>query len=160
MDRIEWIEGEIEGCLITPLTKFIDERGWLAEFFRRDELPERLHPAMGYLSLTHAGVSRGPHEHEEQSDLFLFFSGLFRVYLWDTRRHSDTFRHRRRIAVGERDPVSLIVPPGVVHAYRNVGENDAYIVNCPNRLYAGEGKDGLVDEIRYEKADGSPFQID
>lgn len=156
---IEWREGEIEGCRIQPLRKFGDERGWLAEFFRQDELPAELHPVMGYLSLTHPGVSRGPHEHEEQTDLFLFFDGQFRVYLWDARTDSPTHGNRQVLDLGKSNLAAVIVPPGVVHAYRNVGESDALIVNCPNALYAGEGKSEPVDEIRHEDVEDSPFKI-
>lgn len=157
---IQWKEGEIEGCVLTPLQKHSDDRGWLAEFFRMDELPTNLHPAMGYLSLTYAGVSRGPHEHEEQTDLFLFFDGTFRLYLWDSRRDSPTYGKRRRERVGYANPSAVIIPPGVVHAYMNIGESDAYSINCPNRLYAGDGKQGPVDEIRHEDVEHSAFVLD
>ena len=30
-----WKDAPIDGCLITPLKKFADARGWLIEFFRR-----------------------------------------------------------------------------------------------------------------------------
>lgn len=152
-----WTDAPIEGCPVTPLRKFADARGWLTEFFRHDELDAPLRPVMGYLSLTNPGVARGPHEHADQTDLFVFFSGHFRLYLWDARPNSSTFGHRQIVDVGEANPATAIVPPGVVHAYRNVGEADALIVNCPNRLYAGEGKREPVDEIRHEDRPDSPF---
>ena len=154
---MDWKEASIDGCRITPLTKYEDARGWLAEVFRQDELPTALHPVMGYLSLTHPGVARGPHEHAEQTDLFVFFDGTFRLYLWDARPTSATYGHRQILDVGRAHPVVAIVPPGVVHAYRNVGAADALIFNCPNQLYAGEGKREPVDEIRHEDAENSPF---
>lgn len=159
-DRIEWRAGDIDGCRIESIRKFNDERGWLAEFFRRDELPDHLSPAMGYISLTHPGVARGPHEHEEQSDLFLFYDGLFRVYLWDARPDSPTYANRKRADVGASNRSVVIVPPGVVHAYQNIGDSDAFIINCPNALYAGEGKSEPVDEIRHEDVPDSPFVLD
>lgn len=158
--RTRWRDGAIDGCEIRILTAFEDERGWLAEFFRRDEQPESLQPAMGYLSLTHPGVARGPHEHTEQTDLFLFFDGTFRLYAWDARADSRTYGHRVRDDLGEARCAAVVIPPGVVHAYRNVGDADAYIINCPNRLYAGEGKSGPVDEIRHESRDDSPYVLD
>lgn len=158
--EITWMDGDIDGVAVEPLRKFSDERGWLAEFFRHDELPASLHPAMGYLSLTYPGVSRGPHEHQDQTDLFLFFDGFFRLYLWDARSNSSTYGRRRRLDVGRERPVVAIVPPGVVHAYTNIGGEDAYIVNAPNRLYAGENKQEPVDEIRHEDRDDSPFLLD
>lgn len=158
--EIVWEEGPIHDCRVEPLQKFSDPRGWLAEFFRHDELPNEFHPQMGYLSLTHPGVSRGPHEHREQADLFVFFDGMFHLYIWDARRDSPTFRRRRRLEVGRAQPVVVIIPPGVVHAYKNAGDADAYSINCPNRLYAGEGKEEPVDEIRHEDVEGSPFVMD
>ena len=155
-----WKEGPIDGCVITPLTKYKDQRGWLAEFFRHDELPEDMHPVMGYISLTHPGVTRGPHEHTHQTDVFLFFNGHFKLYLWDTRQDSSTTNYRSVIEVGDNHQVTVTIPPGVVHAYRNIGTSDALVVNCPNKLYAGQGKTEPVDEIRHEDVDNSPFIID
>ena len=155
-----WKEGDINDCIIKPLKKFSDHRGWLGEFFRKDELPAALHPAMGYLSMTSPGISRGPHEHVDQTDIFLFFSGTFKLYLWDARKESSTYGYRQIIKVGQDNPMIATVPPGVVHAYWNVGETDALVVNCPNQLYAGEGKKEPVDEIRHEDVVDSPFKMD
>lgn len=155
-----WTDGPIDGCEIKPLNKYADARGWLGEFFRQDELPESLHPVMGYLSLTHPGITRGPHEHREQTDLFLFFSGTFALYLWDDRPDSPTYGRRQILQVGAGNPTIAIIPPGVVHAYRNTGNTDALVVNCPNRLYAGRGKREPVDEIRHEDLPDSPFRMD
>ena len=154
-----WKDGPIDDCVIRPLKKYADERGWLGEFFRQDELDNDLHPVMGYLSLTHPGVTRGPHEHRNQTDLFLFFSGEFTLYLWDRRDESSTCGHRHIIHAGEHNPAIVIIPPGIVHAYRNTGNGDALVINCPNQLYAGHGKTEPVDEIRYEDQENSPFQI-
>ncbi len=149
---VHWTNAPIPDCRIMPLERYTDSRGWLCEFFRHDTLPPGLHPAMGYVSLTHAGVTRGPHEHRDQTDLFVFFSGAFRLYLWDSRKNSPTRGHRQVADLGERCPAAVSVPPGVIHAYRNVGSSDAILVNCPNRLYGGEGKASPVDEIRHEES--------
>ncbi len=145
-----WQDGPIIDCPVRPLKKFVDARGWLAEIFRQDELPESLLPTMGYVSLTYAGVTRGPHEHREQTDLFVFSSGAFRLYLWDNRSVSPSYRNRHVQDVGEANPVAAMIPPGVIHAYRNIGQSDALVFNCPNRLYAGYDRMEPVDEIRYE----------
>ncbi len=157
---MNWNDDAIASCTLQPLKQYSDERGWLGEFFRHDELPANLHPTMGYLSLTKPGVSRGPHEHEAQTDLFLFFSGTFKLYLWDARKDSPTYGNRQVIEVGEANPTIAIVPPGVVHAYWNVGETEALVINCPNQLYAGEGKKEPVDEIRHEELENSPFVME
>lgn len=146
------------GVRIVPLKKFADSRGWLTELFRDDELPEGFKPTMGYLSVTHPGIARGPHEHADQTDCFAFLSGEFELILWENR--SGHPEKKASFMVGENNPAVAFVPPGVVHAYRNVGTTDAFVLNFPDRLYAGWGKKGPVDEIRHEGDEHSPFQLD
>lgn len=155
-----WSEGRIPDCVVTELRRFEDDRGWLSEIYREDERPGGIEPAMAYVSLTRAGVSRGPHAHRDQTDLFAFVDGRFRLFLWDVRPDSPTFGVRQVEEFGRDRPATVVVPPGVVHGYRNVGGRDALIVNCPDRLYAGPGRAEPVDEIRYEDDPDSPYRME
>lgn len=146
-----WKTGTVHDCLVRQLTHYTDARGWLSEIFRQDELASEVHPAMAYVSMTHAGITRGPHEHLHQTDIFAFLSGTFRLYLWDNRSGSPTYGVRQILDTGSNNPCTVQVPPGVIHAYRNIGTSDALVINCPNRLYAGYGKAEAVDEIRWEE---------
>src|SRR5690606_8542466 len=113
------------------------------------------------VSETRPGVVRGPHEHVEQTDYFAFIGpGRFLVRLWDSRPDSPTLGNCFSRVVGEHDPVTMVIPPGVVHAYRNVGDEPGWVFNAPNRLYAGHGKRQPVDEIRHEDLEDSPFHMD
>jgi dTDP-4-dehydrorhamnose 3,5-epimerase len=153
--------GDIQGIIWKPLKKFHDPRGWLCELFRHDELPAEYHPVMAYISATEAGVARGPHEHVDQADCFCFLGpSSFKVYLWDNRPKSPTYRAKQTDVVGIDKPALLIIPPGVVHAYRNVGKEPGVVFNCPNRLYRGPGKKEPVDEIRHEDDAESPYKLD
>ncbi len=149
----------IEGVIIKKLNKFIDERGWLAEIYRHDELDYL--PAMSYVSVTKPGVTRGPHEHIYQSDCFVFVGpGNFELHLWDKRVDSKTNGEYLKIEVGENNPVMIIVPPGVVHGYKCVSEKEAWCINLPNKLYRGCGKEEEIDEIRWEEREDSPYKIE
>ena len=153
--------GTIHDIVVKDLARHSDDRGWLVEIFRQDETEERFHPVMQYISMTHVGVARGPHEHVEQADYFAFLGPSdFKIYLWDDRKDSPTYRTKQVITAGESCPRIVIIPPGVVHAYRNVGTQMGMVVNLPNRLYAGMGKKEKVDEIRHENDPGSPFILD
>jgi dTDP-4-dehydrorhamnose 3,5-epimerase len=153
--------GPIAGVIWKPLRKFQDPRGWLCELFRQDEMPAEFHPVMSYLSLTEPGVARGPHEHVDQADFFCFLGpSQFKVYLWDNRPSSPTYRARQTETVGADKPMTLLVPPGVVHAYQNVGAEGGVVINCPNRLFKGPGRKHPVDEIRHEEDPDSCFQLD
>jgi dTDP-4-dehydrorhamnose 3,5-epimerase len=153
--------GTIDGIIWKPLTHFQDARGWLCELFRHDEIPDEFHPTMAYISMTKPGVARGPHEHVDQADCFCFLGpSNFKVYLWDSRPKSPTYLNKQVDVVGVDKPRLLIVPAGVVHAYKNVGGGEGLVFNCPNRLYRGPGKKQPVDEIRHEDVENSPFQLD
>lgn len=147
----------ILGVVVTPLRRFDDSRGWLSELFRDDELPPGLQPQMGYLSVTKPGVVRGPHEHTDQTDVFVFMDGTYDLYLWENRPGYGT--ERVKLTLGVDAPTAVVVPPGVVHAYRNAGDRDAFVLNFPNRLYAGWGRLQPVDEIRHEDRPDSPFTL-
>jgi len=154
-------KGSIHDVTIRPLAKLIDERGWLAELFREDETDPEKMPVMAYVSMTQPGIARGPHEHMEQTDWFCFIGpSNFKIYLWDTRKDSPSYGLRQVVFAGADSPRMVIVPPGVVHAYRNIGSENGIVFNAPNRLYAGAGKNSPVDEIRHEDIPGSPFHLD
>lgn len=158
---MEYKSGKIHDVVIRELTKYQDKRGWLTELFRSDEIEPELLPAMSYISQTEPGIARGPHEHKDQADFFCFIGpSTFRLYLWDARPTSLTYGCKMVFEAGEQKPQSVIVPPGVVHAYRNVGTNSGWVINLPNKLYAGDKRKEPVDEIRHEDKPDSPFKLD
>ena len=161
MTNIIFHDGPIQGVIIKAVACHRDERGWLVELFRQDELDDSYHPQMAYVSETCAGVVRGPHAHVHQTDYFAFVGpGDFELALWDAREDSPTHGHRQKLIVGESNRGLVIIPPGVVHAYKNISRYPGWVFNCPNQLYAGPGRKSEVDEIRYEDRDNHPFTWD
>lgn len=157
---LEFKNGPIEDVVIIQLRKFDDERGWLAELFRHDELPDSFRPEMSYISFTHPGVCRGPHEHVDQADFFCFLGpSTFELRLWDNRPDRSTYGNMITLRAGLENMLAVLVPKGVVHGYKNVGDEDGMVINCPDRLYMGHGKREPVDEIRHEDDANSPFKM-
>ena len=154
-------EGEINDVVVYPIKKYHDDRGWLAELFRHDDIAEEFYPAMSYISFTKPGVQRGPHEHIDQADLFCFLGpSTFMLRLWDNRPASSTFNNVMTLNVGETEPLAVIIPKGVVHCYKNIGPVDGMVINCPNRLYMGHGRGEPVDEIRHEDDPDTIYRMD
>jgi dTDP-4-dehydrorhamnose 3,5-epimerase len=152
---------DIEGVVIRELKRFTDPRGWLIELYRHDQLDPEFFPVMSYVSMTKPGVARGPHEHVDQADGFCFIGpSTFRLYLWDNRPESPTYKAKATYDLGEANPAMVIVPKGVAHAYKNIGGIEGLVYNAPNRLYRGEGYKEPVDEIRHEDDPKSPFKLD
>jgi len=86
-------------------------------------------------------------------------TNIFYLYLWDNRPESPTYLCHEVAIVGGDRPMTVLVPPGVVHAYRNVSAVAGLVINGPNRLYRGEGRVDPVDEIRHEDDPKSVFQL-
>jgi len=145
-------KGEIEGVIIKKLARFSDERGTLVETFRIDNLTDGIRPVMSYISYTKVGVARGPHEHSKQTDIFCFMGpGNFKIKLWDNRSKSKTYGNCMELDGGKDNPITVVVPPGVVHGYKNISDNElGMVINYPDELYRGWGREEKVDEIRHE----------
>lgn len=153
--------GEIPGVILHPLIIHSDPRGWLVELFRHDGLPAGFRPEMSYLSMTLPGKIRGPHEHAHQTDLFCFVGpSMFRLYLWDNRSGAPNYRRLFYSEFGEKVAMAVLVPPGVVHAYKNIGALPGMVFNAPDRLYGGMNRNEPIDEIRWESDPYSPFRIE
>lgn len=160
-EELNFTRGKIHDVIVYPLKKFVDERGWLCELFRHDEIAEEFYPAMAYISITEPQVQRGPHEHREQADLFCFLgTSNFKLRLWDNRADSPTYNYVMTMFVGADNPQAVIIPKGVAHAYKNVGSEKGVVINCPNRLFMGAGKKEAIDEIRHEDDPDTIFRIE
>ena len=144
-------KGEIEGVIVEKLIIFSDERGFLVETFRVDSLPDNLQPVMSYVSYTKSGIARGPHEHIRQTDVFCFFGpGSFKIKLWDNRKKCKTYGSFMEITGGRDNHILVIIPPGIVHGYKNISEDLGMVINYPDKLYKGWDRKEVVDEIRHE----------
>ena len=52
---------------------------------------------------------------------------------------------------GKDNPISVIVPPGIVHGYKNISKvEEGMVLNYPDRLYRSWDRKEEVDEIRHE----------
>ena len=153
-------DGPIDGVVLKSTVGYEDHRGHLIELFRRDEMSADVFPQMAYVSETLPGAVRGPHEHLEQSDLFAFVGpGDLTLFFWDDRPDSPTRGNRQKLVAGQSSPQLVFVPPRVVHAYKNEGEVPAWVLNFPNRLYRGPGRQSPVDEVRHEDRRDSPYGL-
>jgi dTDP-4-dehydrorhamnose 3,5-epimerase len=117
---------------------------------------------MAYISVTEPLFQRGPHEHVDQADLFCFIgTGNFKLRLWDNRQDSPSFGIVMTMFVGVDNPQAVIIPKGIVHAYKNISTTEkGIVINCPNRLFMGEGKREEIDEIRHEDDPDTIFRME
>ena len=118
-------------------------------------------PVMSYISSTDPGITRGPHEHVDQADLFCFLARQLLSCGCGTIASLGNLQLRPILSLLVRIIRIRCCSPGVVHAYQNVGETEGIVINCPNRLYMGDSKGRKNDdEIRHEDDPETIYRVD
>jgi len=151
----------INGVIEKLLEVHTDERGKLIETFRLDELPNNIQPVMSYISYTKYGFYRGPHEHKERTEIFVFPGpGDLRIILWDNRKDSKTYLNRKIIFAGENLPKLILISPGIVHVIENITQSkEALLINYPNTLFKGWNRqEEWTDEILHDSENNVYFK--
>ncbi|MBD8137268.1 dTDP-4-dehydrorhamnose 3,5-epimerase family protein [Bacillus sp. CFBP 13597] len=125
----------IEGVKVKKLVKHCDDRGFFAELVRDDE-PELLSRfGQASCSMSYPGVIKAFHYHEKQDDLWFFPSGNAQVVLFDLREGSSTKGETDVYYMGEENPIMLLIPKGVAHGYRVLGQKPATILYITTESY-------------------------
>ncbi len=130
----------IEGVKLKPLTVIPDERGRLFEVLRCDE---KLFKKFGqvYITTTYPGIVKAWHLHKIQTDNFVCISGMLRVALYDDREDSPTRGRIDEFFVGEHNLNLVVIPPGVWHGWKCVGQKEAIVLNVPTEPYNHQNPD-------------------
>ncbi len=130
----------IEGVKVKKLKVLADERGFVMEMLRDDD---EFFQKFGqvYLSVVYPGVVKGWHYHKKQTDHFVIVKGMAKVALFDRREGSPTCGQVNEFFMGERNPMLLVIPPGVYHGMKGIGAEPAYLVNIPTEHYVYESPD-------------------
>lgn len=124
----------IEGVKVKKLIRHVDDRGYFMEILRDDdELLKRFGQAS--LSLTYPGVIKAFHYHKKQEDLWFFPKGNAQVVLYDIREDSPTKGQTDIYYMGENNPIILLIPVGVAHGYRVLGNEPAIITYFTTESY-------------------------
>jgi dTDP-4-dehydrorhamnose 3,5-epimerase len=119
---------------IKRLRPIPDQRGRLMEILRSDD---ELFAKFGqvYITTVYPGVVKAWHYHRVQYDNLCPIVGSVQVALYDSRESSPTYREVNVFHAGIHNPVLVQVPPLVYHGFKNVGVEEAIIVNCPTEVY-------------------------
>ena len=86
-------------------------------------------------ALSYPGTIKAFHFHKKQTDLWVPMSGMFQVALVDLREGSPTFGLKNTIYAGTLRPWQILIPPGVGHGYKVIGEAPGILVYVTSRLY-------------------------
>lgn len=117
----------IEGVALKPLTVFCDDRGFLMEVLRSDDAFFRGFGQSTY-TLSYPGTIKAFHWHRRQDDLWFVAAGMAQVVLHDLRDGSPTYRQTDVCYLGEQNRALLMIPTGVAHGYRVLGNQPVMLL--------------------------------
>jgi dTDP-4-dehydrorhamnose 3,5-epimerase len=141
----------IEGVRIQPYTLWADDRGYFLEVLRMGQgLPAGFNPQTTQFSaaMSYPGTIKAFHYHLEQTDFWVPVAGMLQVALVDLRPESPTFGAKNTLYVGMLRPWQVLIPPGVGHGYKVIGQQPAVLVYVTDRFYnpQDEGRIPYNDE--------------
>ena len=144
--RIDPIDG-VTYRLTRPVSH---HHGHLTEILREDWGVTDAPLVQVTLTTTFPGRVRAWGLHANTTDRLFAASGSLCIVCYDGRRMSGTFGAVNEFMLGGRNQGLVVIPPGVYHGWKNVGDDEAAIVSMPSQLYDYDAPD------RWELAWDSP----
>ena len=135
----------IDGVRLSSYDVWPDDRGYFLEVIRMGQgLGAGFDPATTQVSaaLSYSGTIKAFHFHRHQTDLWVPMYGMFQVALVDLRANSPTFGRKNTLYLGSLRAWQALIPPGVGHGYKVIGDRAGLLIYVTSRLYnpADEGR--------------------
>lgn len=126
----------IDGVRVQPLLLWPDDRGYFLEVARLGKGLVAGFPADSTqvsAAFNYPGIIKAFHFHLHQTDFWVPAAGLLQVVLVDLRMGSKTHGVKNTLYVGHLRPWQILIPPGVAHGYKVIGDQPSmlvYVTNC------------------------------
>jgi dTDP-4-dehydrorhamnose 3,5-epimerase len=144
--RVDLIDG-VRYRFARPVTH---DHGHLTEVFRTSWNLTEEPIVQVNTTTTFAGRVRAWGLHLRTVDRLFVLSGAMRIVCYDARIASRTFGRVNELFFSERTQGLVVIPFGIYHGWKNIGDTEAVIVSMPSQLYEHDGPD------RYELPWDSP----
>ncbi len=141
--RGSWKLNAIDGVRFRPTRPVPHEDGHVTEIARHgwDLLDAPI--LQVHMSTTLPGRVRAWGLHRASTDRLFVVRGLVRIACYDGRTDSPTFGRINEITLSERNPGLITIPPDVYHGWKNIGVDEAVVINMPTSRYDYDAPDAL-----------------
>lgn len=117
------------------------ENGFLLELFKEEE------KTVLYISATKPGMFKGYHLHRVRSARYVCIKGKMMIILYQNGI-------REEYILDANKPQRLFIPNNVATGLLNIGEEEAWLINCPDPPYDPNLKDEQVEYTEEELKKG------
>ena len=119
-----------------------DERGWLAEIIRKEELVRHQEFGQCMVTTAYPGCVKGNHYHTRKYEWYCVLKGKARLVL--VHNFSG---EREEILLNEQQLNTVRIPPRVSHAIENVGSEMMYLLVYTDESYNEEDPDTFYEKV-------------
>jgi dTDP-4-dehydrorhamnose 3,5-epimerase len=135
--RLDPIEG-VRYRLARPVSHY---HGHLSEIYREDWNLTNAALVQVTMTTTFPGSVRAWGLHRFTIDRLFAATGSLMIICYDARQASPTYGSINEFMLGGRNQGLVLIPPGVYHGWKNVGDDEATIISMPSRLYDYDAPD-------------------
>lgn len=122
---------------IRKLEKKEDDRGWLVEFLRSDDISG----GQFFITVAKSGKTKGNHYHKRKVEWFCVVKGEAILYLKDNKG-----METREIVMTGKNPVAVKITPNINHKITNIGKEDMYLLVYSSEVFNKKDPDTFSDE--------------
>jgi len=138
-----WRTVPIVGVRFRPTRPVPHEDGTVTEVARADwpEIEDDI--VHVHVTTTLPGRVRAWGLHQQSTDRLVVAKGLVSIVIFDGRNDSPTKGAINEFKLSERNPGLVVIPPNLYHGWKNLGTDEAFIINMPTSAYDYEQPDAL-----------------
>lgn len=125
---------------IKKLTVKKDDRGWLAEIIRTEDVNSQF----GQILVTTAlpGKTKGNHYHKRKKEWYIVIKGKGLLRLKDSKTSEI-----KELILDSKDLTLVEMPLNVIHAIKNIGDEELFLL-----VYISEAFDAKDPDTYYEQS--------
>jgi len=132
----------MKGVEVSVLDVKKDERGWLAEIIRKEELVRDKEFGQFMVTTANPGYVKGNHFHTRKYEWYCVLKGEARLVLVDNNTGD-----QEELLLNENKLKIVRIPPHVTHAIENVGNEMMYLLIYIDETYDEKDPDTFYKKI-------------
>lgn len=131
----------MKGIEIKDLKKHVDNRGWLAEFFRPESVGS---DKLGQVTITtaHPGIVKANHYHKRKHEWYCVIQGKMELALKNNKTNE-----KESIVLSDEELKLVKISPNISHGFKNVGKDMLYLLMYIDEPFDPDDPDTFADIV-------------